>query len=58
MLARHLSELCLSVVLTHKIDLLQGTLGKMFQYEKKNPLQYNVLISEAVILSGAISNVC
>lgn len=34
MLAIHLRELCLSVVLTHEIDLLQGTLGKMFQYEK------------------------
>lgn len=35
MLATHLCELCLSVVLTHEIDLLQGTLGKMLQYEKK-----------------------
>lgn len=36
MLATHLCELCLSVVLTQEIDLLQGTLGKMLQYEK-NP---------------------
>lgn len=60
MLATHLCELCLSVVLPHEIDLLQGTLGKMLQNEKKphHPLQYNVLISEAVILSRTSSNVC
>lgn len=59
MLATHLGDLCLSVVLTHKIDLLQGTLGKMLQYENPpNPLQYNVLIPEVVILSRTTSNVC
>lgn len=37
MLATHLCELCVSVVLTHEIDLLQGTSGEMPQYEKNKP---------------------
>lgn len=37
MLVTHLCELCVSVVFTHEIDLLQGTSGEMPQYEKKQP---------------------
>ena len=33
MLATHLCELCLSVVLTPEIDLLRGTLGKTVRYK-------------------------
>lgn len=43
MFAIHLCELCLSVVLTHEIDLLQGTSGKMFQYEKNKTLYKTML---------------
>lgn len=44
MLATHLCELCFSVVLTHEIDLLRGTFGKMLQYEKKQHNQlYNMM---------------
>lgn len=63
MLATHLCELCLSVVLTPEIDLLRGTLGKTVRYKtttttKKSPLQHNGLMLEAGILPRAISNVC